>query len=201
VRDAIDAGIDMVQVRERDLAARELAVLVRAMVALAAGSNTRILVNDRLDVALAAGAAGVHLRSDSIAPEQARSMTPSGFLIGRSVHNAAEASQAGGDVDYLVAGTVWATPSKPPGHALLGTDGLAAVVHASEAPVLAIGGVTVGRIAQVAAAGAAGIAAIGLFMPSVTVADKTAEGTRLSLRDRVAAVRARYHEVVPRRLR
>jgi thiamine-phosphate diphosphorylase len=191
----------MVQVRERDLSARELAVLVRAMVVLAKGSNTRILVNDRLDVALAAGAAGVHLRSDSISQSRARSLAPPGFLIGRSVHNAVEASRTGGDVDYLVAGTVWATRSKPLGHALLGTDGLAAVVHASAVPVLAIGGVTVERTSQVAAAGAAGIAAIGLFMPSDAPADKTAEGTPLSLHDRAAAVRARYDEVVPPRLR
>ena len=104
------------------------------MVALARGSQTRIIVNDRLDVAIAAGAAGVHLRSDSVPPANARALAPAGFLIGRSVHNAVDARRFGGDVDYLVAGTVWATPSKPAGHMLLGVDGLAAVVRAASSP-------------------------------------------------------------------
>jgi thiamine-phosphate pyrophosphorylase len=201
VRAAIEAEIDLLQVRERDLSARQLAVLVRAMVVLANGSHTRIVVNDRVDIALAAGAAGVHLRSDSISPSRARSMVPPGFLIGCSVHNAAEASRAGADVDYLVAGTVWATRSKPAGHALLGTDGLAAIVQGSTVPVLAIGGVTVERTAEVTAAGAAGIAAIGLFMPSDTAADKTAERPERWLHARAAAVRAGYAEVRRRHLR
>jgi thiamine-phosphate diphosphorylase len=201
VRAAIEAEIDMLQVSERDLSARQLAVLVRAIVVLANGSNTRILVNDRVDVALAAGAAGVHLRGDSISASRARSMAPPGFLIGRSVHDATEASQVGADLDYLVAGTVWATPSKPPGQALLGTEGLAAVVRASTVPVLAVGGVTAERISEVAASGAAGVAAIGLFMPSNPAADKTAERPGRSLRDRAAALRARYDEVVRPHLR
>jgi thiamine-phosphate diphosphorylase len=195
VREAVEAEIDMVQVRERDLSARQLAALVRAMVADAKGSRTRILVNDRLDVALAAGAAGVHLRSDSISPARARTMAPPGFLVGRSVHDAAEAGQLGGDLDYVVAGTVWPTPSKPTGpaaHPLLGTDGLAAVVHASSVPVLAIGGVTLERISQVAEVKAAGIAAIGLFMPPRARADMTAEHTPHALRDLAAAARAIY---------
>jgi len=186
-----------VQVRERDLPACELATLVRAMVALARGSQTRILVNDRLDVALAAGAAGVHLRSDSVAAAAVRSMVPSGFLIGRSVHSVEDAVQAGGSVDYLVAGTVWATPSKPVGCTLLGVDGLAAIVKASNVPVLAIGGITLERIPQVAHVGAAGIAAIGLFMPPGTPADKKAERRAASLHAVVTAVRARYDSIVP----
>jgi thiamine-phosphate pyrophosphorylase len=190
-----------VQVRERDLPGSDLATLVRAMVALARGSHTRILVNDRLDVAIAAGAAGVHLRSDSVAPAIARTMVPPGFLIGRSVHDAIEAGNFGDVVDYLVAGTVWPTPSKPmaPGadYHLLGVDGLTAIVRASRAPVLAIGGVTLERIPQVAQAGAAGLAAIGLFMPSRARADKGAECTVGSLHQLAAALRARFDEVGP----
>jgi thiamine-phosphate diphosphorylase len=185
-----------VQIRERDLAARALAALVSAMVALARGSQTRIVVNDRLDVAIAAGAAGVHLRSDSVSPSNARTLAPSGFLIGRSVHNVAEASEVGDTVDYLVAGTVWSTPSKPAGHKLLGVDGLEAVVRATTVPVLAIGGVTLERIPQVAGVGAAGIAAIGLFMPR-NRADKLAKRATGSLPELAAAARARYDEAVP----
>jgi thiamine-phosphate pyrophosphorylase len=166
VRCAIEAGIDVVQVRERDLESGALAALVSELVALAAaipGSATRILVNDRLDVALAAGAAGVHLRSDSMSPAAVRSMVPAGFVIGCSVHSPAEAAAIGAGADYLIAGTVWASDSKAGGHPVLGTGGLAAVVAAARVPVLAIGGVTVDRVGEVAAAGAAGIAAIGLF--------------------------------------
>jgi thiamine-phosphate diphosphorylase len=167
------------------------------MVVLARGSHTRIIVNDRLDVAIGAGAAGVHLRSDSISPKQARTLAPPEFLIGRSVHGADEASQFGSDVDYLVAGTVWATPSKPADHPLLGAAGLATVVRASRVPVLAIGGVTLERMPRVAGAGAAGIAAIGLFMPAVTRADKGSERTAGALHDVASAVRARYGGSVP----
>jgi thiamine-phosphate diphosphorylase len=124
-------------------------------------------------------------------------MTPPGFLIGRSVHSADEANQVGSDVDYLVVGTVWATPSKPAEHPLLGAEGLAAVVRASDVPVLAIGGVTLERIPQVASAGAAGIAAIGLFMPPVTGADKRSERLARSLPEVAAAARARYGEATP----
>jgi thiamine-phosphate diphosphorylase len=171
VRYAIEAGIDVVQVRERDLESAALAALVSELVALAAatpGSSTRIVVNDRLDVALAAGAAGVHLRSDSIPPCAVRSLAPPGFVIGCSVHSPADAAAIGTDADYLIAGTVWASDSKPGGRPVLGTDGLAAVVAAASVPVLAIGGVTVDRVAEAAAAGAAGIAAIGLFMSDMS---------------------------------
>jgi thiamine-phosphate pyrophosphorylase len=167
VRYAIDAGIDVVQVRERDLESRALADLTCELIALIpSGATLRVVINDRLDVALAAGAAGVHLRSDSMSPSAVRSMAPPGFLIGCSVHGPSEAAAVGADADYLIAGTVWESGSKPGGHPVLGSDGLAAVVRAARVPVLAIGGVTAERAADVAAAGAAGIAAIGLFIGS-----------------------------------
>jgi thiamine-phosphate diphosphorylase len=167
VRYAIDAGVDVVQVRERDLESGALVELASELIALIpAGATLRVVINDRLDVALAAGAAGVHLRSDSMPPSAVRSMTPPGFLIGCSVHSPSEAAAIGPDADYLIAGTVWESGSKPGGHPVLGIDGLAAVVKAARVPVLAIGGVTAERAAEVAAAGAAGIAAIGLFIDS-----------------------------------
>jgi thiamine-phosphate diphosphorylase len=120
------------------------------------------VVNDRVDVALASGADGVHLRSDSIAPHVVRQMTPNGFVIGRSVHSASEAASVAG-VDYLIAGTVWTSASKNEGHQLLGLDGFSSIVRATHVPVLAIGGVTIDRVGEIAKAGGAGIAAIGLF--------------------------------------
>ena len=161
-RYAVAAGIDVIQVRERDLDGRRLAALAQAIVALARGSSTKVVINDRLDVALAAGADGVHLRGDSFAAARVRSVAPAGFLIGRSVHSVDEVQRAG-PVDYVVAGTVWATSSKPDGHPLLGPKGLAAVVAASPAPVIGIGGVDVGRATTLASAGAAGGAAVGAF--------------------------------------
>jgi thiamine-phosphate pyrophosphorylase len=160
---AAAAGIDLIQIREHDLEASALAAMVSAVLAAVRGTATRIVVNDRLDAAIACGGHGVHLRADSIPPADARRLTPRGFLVGRSVHSVDEAVKAAESVDYLIAGTVFATSSKPEGHALLGTDGLREIVRSVRVPVLAIGGVTRGRLAEVAAAGAAGIAAIGLF--------------------------------------
>jgi thiamine-phosphate pyrophosphorylase len=161
---AAEAGIDLIQVRERDLEAAALAALVAGILAATRGARTRIIVNDRLDVALACGAAGVHLRGDSVPVAAARRLASAGFLIGRSVHTVEEVECAAG-ADYLIAGTVFPTASKSdlPPHAVLGVEGLAAIVRAAHAPVLAIGGITEDRIDQIAGSGAAGFAAIGLF--------------------------------------
>src|SRR5438034_1512504 len=142
VREAVIAGVDLLQIRERDLEAGSLAALVSGAVAVARGTPTRVIVNDRLDVALAAGADGVHLRGDSVAPAAARRLAPRGFLVGRSVHSADEAAAIAADVDYLIAGTVFPSASKSQGSKWLGEAGLAAVVRAAGVPVLAIGGVT-----------------------------------------------------------
>ncbi len=168
-REAVAAGVDIVQVREPDLAARPLVELVRQMCAAAAGSKTRVVVNDRLDVALAADAGGVHLRADSLPWRTVRGFVPSSFVVGCSVHGVDEARAADG-ASYLVAGTVWRSASKSDGHRLLGVDGLTAVARAVASPVLAIGGVAVDRMRTVARSGAAGIAAIGLFMDDRTAA-------------------------------
>lgn len=162
---AVEAGVDVVQVRERDLQAQELYELAAAVVEQARGSRTRVVVNDRVDVALAAGASGVHLRGDSIAPVDARLLTPAGFLIGRSVHSAAEAERVQQDVDYLIAGTVWPSRSKGAGHPVLGPAGLESIVKAVNVPILAIGGVTLDAIGTIAGCGAAGAAGIDLFWP------------------------------------
>ena len=188
---AVAAGIDYLQVRERDLEAAALGELVEELVAIAAGSSTRVIVNDRLDVALSCGAAGVHLRGDSVPASAARQIVPPGFLIGASVHTIAEALDAGPDVDYLNAGTVWATPSKPTASpdALLGVDGLARIAAAVPVPVLAIGGVTTARLATIARTGAAGAAAITWFMAD----SPSPEGCfARPLRDAVKAGRAAF---------
>ena len=163
---AARAGIDLIQIRERDLDARRLAALVRRCVNVAQGTDTKVLVNDRADVAVAAGAHGVHLRGDSIAAAAVRSLIGDGALIGRSVHGAEEAgavSGAGG-VDYLIFGTLYQSPSKSAAHPVASLDELSAACQAG-VPVLAIGGMTIERASEAVRAGAAGVAGIGLFVP------------------------------------
>jgi thiamine-phosphate pyrophosphorylase len=164
VRHAVDAGIDYLQVRERDLEAAALADLVQELVAVARGSSTRVLVNDRFDVAIACGAAGVHLRGDSVPAAAVRRAAPPPFVVGASVHTVDAAMIAAPDVDYLVAGTVWPTASKSSAAGLIGVAGLAQIAAAVKVPVLAIGGVTLERVADAVRAGAGGVAAIDLFM-------------------------------------
>jgi thiamine-phosphate pyrophosphorylase len=160
---ATRAKIDFIQVRERDLETINLATLVTDLVRVSRGSGTRVVVNDRVDVALACGADGVHLRHDSIPTESLRTMVPDGFLVGRSVHGVAEATMAG-PVDYLIAGAVFPTASKPASTSWLGLEGLAGIVQAVSRAVLAIGGISPERLDEIAATGAAGVAGIGLFI-------------------------------------
>ena len=178
--EAADAGIDLIQIREPDLDASELAAIVTRIVQITRGSRSRVVVNDRLDIALACEADGVHLRGDSIPASRARAIVPPGFLIGRSVHGTAEALAAAPHVDYLIAGTVFPTTSKPGRTEFLGLHGLASIARAVSVPVLAIGGMTAEHVVEMSAAGAAGIAAVTLF----TDADRP-------IRDVVRAIRAR----------
>ncbi len=161
---AAAAGVDIIHVREPGLDDRQLARLVTAAVEAVAGTPARVVVNDRVDIALAARAHGVHLRADSISAAHVRQLAPAGFLVGRSVHTRSEAvTAARSGVDYLVAGTVYPTVSKAGGGSLLGLAGLGELVRAVDVPVLAIGGVAADKVRELAASGAAGLAAIGLF--------------------------------------
>lgn len=160
--DAVDAGVDLIQIRESDLPVRQLHALVADAVRLTRGSPTRVVVNDRADVALAAGADGVHLPASGPPTARIRALGPDGWLVGRSAHTAPELAEAAG-ADYVLFGTVYATDSKP-GIAGQGVLALADAVRRVDRPVLAIGGVTRARLAECAAAGAAGVAAISLFL-------------------------------------
>ncbi|MEZ5420686.1 MAG: thiamine phosphate synthase [Vicinamibacterales bacterium] len=155
------AGIGAFQLREPDLAAADLLALARAIVLVL--GPTRLLVNDRADVAAAAGA-GVHLRERSLPAARVRAALAGVAPIWRAVHDVAGVAAAG-PVDALVAGTVSVSVSKPATASLLGVDGLAAIVAAATVPVYAIGGLR-GRVwPTVAPSGAAGCAAIGAFLP------------------------------------
>jgi len=159
-------GVQLVQVRERDLDAGPLFELVTACLEAVRGTATRVIVNDRADVAIAAGAHGVHLRGDSVPAARLRAIAPRPFVIGRSVHALEEAQAAAGSggLDYLLFGTVFESASKP-GRVPAGLPLLARVADAVSLPVLGVGGVTTGRIDEVCRAGAAGVAAIGMFAP------------------------------------
>jgi thiamine-phosphate pyrophosphorylase len=156
---AIRDGVDMIQVREKDLPARDLLDLVSKVRDLAAGTNTRILVNDRLDVALAAGIQGVHLPGNGLPPGRVRRFVE---VLGVSIHSldeGLEAERAG--ADFVVFGPVFDSPGKK----AVGLEPLRKISNALKIPVLAIGGITLVNSDAVLKAGAAGIAGIRLFQP------------------------------------
>ena len=162
---AARGGVHLVQIRERDMTDGALLVLVARTLDAVRGTGARILVNDRADVAIAAGAHGVHLRSDSPDAMRVRAVSPPHFLIGRSVHDREEVHRAldEGGIDYLLFGTTFGTASKP-GRPAAGIEALAeAVKTAARLPVLAVGGVTLETIGQLPATGCSGFAAIGHF--------------------------------------
>jgi thiamine-phosphate pyrophosphorylase len=161
---AARCGATIIQVRERGLDDGALFDLTTRIVKQSAAAGVKVVVNDRLDVAIASGADGVHLPSHGVPSERVRPIVPPGFMIGRSVHAESEAVDAErtGACDYLIFGSVFATASKP-GRMPAGTEALARVCGAVALPVIAIGGITPGRAGDVARAGAAGIAAIGMF--------------------------------------
>jgi thiamine-phosphate pyrophosphorylase len=162
---AARAGVDVVQVRERDLDDRTLTGFVRRTVAGVSGTGARVVVNGRLDVALAAGAAGVHLRGNCLPAPRARRLVPRGFLIGRSVHSLTEAQavEAEGGCDYLVFGAVFPSTSKAEGHQPAGLAALRQVCETVRLPVVAIGGIDGARASDAARAGAKGVAGIEVF--------------------------------------
>ena len=157
---AAQDGVDMIQIRAKELPARAQIDLVRRAVCL---GTSRILVNTRTDIALAYGAHGVHLPAHSVAPELIRRIAPPGFLVGVSCHSIDELQAAEREgADFAVFGPIFPTASKsgPP----LGIDKLReAAASVSRLPVYALGGVTSGNARLCIEAGAAGVAGISLF--------------------------------------
>jgi thiamine-phosphate pyrophosphorylase len=163
--EAIDAGIDLIQIRERDLDGGVLARTTARIVSRSAGTATRIVVNDRADVALGAGAAGVHVRDDGPSVRRIQALALPGWMIGRSLHRAIDFSRHA-EATYFVFGTVFPTVSKNPGTPVHGIEGLRSAVRSTTVPILAIGGIDTLNARICLDAGAVGIAAIGLFLPA-----------------------------------
>jgi thiamine-phosphate pyrophosphorylase len=158
------AGVEWIQIREKDLSARALFDLARSALALPNPRRSKILVNSRLDVALATGAAGAHLPAGSPPPRVWRPVVPTGFLIGVSCHTVEEVSSAAaGDADYVLFGPVFQPLSKYSDRTPLGIGGLARAAAAVRIPVLALGGITSQNLGVCMEAGAAGIAGISIF--------------------------------------
>jgi thiamine-phosphate pyrophosphorylase len=165
VRAAVEARVTLVQLREKALTGRILFELAAAAAHVARGSGTRILVNDRADVARAAGCDGVHLTTNSLEASAVRQAFGEEFLIGVSAHTLGEARAArDGGADFAVFGPVFDTPSKRAYGPPVGLEALTrAALELSTFPLVALGGVGEGEVEKVLRAGAAGVAGIRLF--------------------------------------
>lgn len=162
--DAIQAGVDLIQIREKDITTRELVGLVESAVERARGTQSRIVVNDRLDVALALGAAGVHLGTRSLPAKEVRACVPPGLLVGVSCHSVQDTVDADvAGADYVVLGPIFPTPSKLAYGPPLGLAILREAASRVRLPILALGGITVERVKACLEAGATGIAGISVF--------------------------------------
>ena len=173
VEQAVSGGVDIVQLREKDLPAADLYRLAKRLRDITSG-RALLVVNDRVDIAIACGADGVQIGETGLPTRVVRSLLPNGMLIGRSVHSldGALKAQAVG-ADYLVLGTIFQTATHP-GEYTAGVELVEDVCSKATVPVLAIGGVAPSNVGLVFDAGAAGAAVIA----AITMHDNPTEATR-----------------------
>ena len=174
VEECLAAGLRAVQLREKDLEARDLLALADMLREATRRHGARLIVNDRADVAMAALADGVQRTHVSLPVSALRQITPPGFLVGASVHSEAEARQADVEgADFIVFGPIYDTASKRRYGPPQGLANLETVARSVDRPVLAVGGLTPERVPEVLAAGAAGVAVIGAIYAAARPADAT----------------------------
>lgn len=162
---ALEGGVRSIQLRDKRASARELYAQAGALLELTRPAGALLFVNDRLDVAVAVGADGVHLGPDDLSVRSARAWAPRDFYIGYSTDDPAVARAAVADgADYLGCGAVFGTTSKDVGGEAIGLDRLRAVVRAAGVPVVGIGGISLENAASVAPTGAAGVAVLSAVM-------------------------------------
>jgi thiamine-phosphate pyrophosphorylase len=181
LREAADAGVDRIQIREKDLGGRQLLKLVRQALDCVEERRTTLFVNDRLDVALSLPVHGVHLGRSSLPPEVARRIAGDELVLGASAHNLEEALEAEEKgADYLFVGPVYATPSKAAYGEPLGTARLEAIVRRVRIPVYAIGGIVPDRLAELRDLPLTGVAMISAFVRARSVPEliRRIHGTR-----------------------
>ena len=153
------AGIELMQIRERDLSARQLADLTRKILRLPNPHDTKILINDRADVAIACGAHGVHLRDGSVLPDI---FSRPGFLVSVACHSIADPEKMRG-ADFIVLAPIFSPLSKSDSRPALGIAAITELTAGIRTPVLALGGITAGNARLFVEAGAAGVAGISCF--------------------------------------
>lgn len=175
VKTALDGGIRMIQLREKDLSGKELFNLARELRLLTRKYGSRLLINDRIDVALAVGADGVHLGHQSMSVQDARrAVESSSFLIGVSTHSLEEALHAQSDgADFITFGPVYSTPSKAGFGKPVGTDKLKEAAEAVNIPIYALGGIRRENIEGVLNAGVYGVAMISSILTAADVKKET----------------------------
>lgn len=165
VRAALRGGVTLVQLRDKQASTRTLLELARTLLEICADFEVPLIINDRVDVALAAGAHGVHVGAEDMPVAEVRRLLGPGAIVGvsvRSIEDALRAAQQG--ADYVAANGVWSTPTKTDFGAPLGLESLRELARGSELPVVAIGGVQLGNINTVSAAGCAGAAVVSAIM-------------------------------------
>jgi len=174
IGDCLTAGLGAVQVREKDLGAGDLAFLCRRIRTLTLDTRALLIVNDRVDVALAIGADGVQRTSTSLDVEDIRRIVGPGLRIGASVHALSDALDAEAKgADFIVFGPIYDTPSKRPYGPPQGLQRLEKLAAGIQRPVVAIGGITPARVREVRQAGAHGVAAISGILDTDSPADAT----------------------------
>lgn len=183
VRLALKGGVRAVQLREKDLPIRELLALAQELRNITREFGAKLLINDRVDVAVAVGADGVHLGQQSMPPEAVRKIVGTNMLVGASTHNIEEALAAeSGGADFITFGPVFTTPSKIRYGAPVGTNALAEIKKRVRIPIFGLGGINTDNIREVLKAGADGIAMISAIFAADDI-QKAAEDMDLRTRE------------------